>query len=142
MSVSKTILVGNMGKAIEARTMPNGKRVGGFGFATTKTWKNQSGEKQSKTSWHNITVFQEPLVNLLEKYTSKGSKLYIEGEIDYQEYEKDGQTKYITKIIAHQVQLLDSKGSTQADTQEDYNKTQTDSASFETEELEDEIPFS
>ena len=136
MSVSKTILIGNMGKDIEIRSLQNGKRVGGFSLATTKNWKNQSGEKQSKTSWHNITIFQEPLINLLEQYTSKGSKLYIEGELDYQEYEKDGYKKYITKITAHQVQMLDKKGESNPAPSQVEAKPD-----FGVEELDDEIMF-
>ena len=139
MTVNKAILIGNMGKPIEVRTNQQGKRIGNFTLATSKKWKDQSGERKEKTTWHNITVFQDGLCGVLEQYTNKGSKLYIEGEIDYQEYEKDGQKKYITKVIANTVQLLDSKGSS---TQSSYSSTPTPQAnSFSTDELDDEVPF-
>ena len=140
MSVSKTILIGNMGKNIEVRVSQQGKKLGSFSFATTENWKDQSGTKQSKTSWHNISVFQEPLVNLLEQYTNKGSKLYIEGQLDYQEYEKDGQKKYITKIIARQIQMLDKKGDSSGAYAEPARPVQP-KQEFAVEDLDDSIPF-
>ena len=144
MSISKTILIGNMGKPIEVRTAQSGKRFGSFSLATTKKWKDKNGEKQSKTSWHNISVFQDGLVGVLEQYTRKGSKLYLEGELDYQEYEKDGQKKYITKIIASQIQLLDSKSDSQDVHKPDYNQDTGGNDTFtpaKAADLDDEIMF-
>lgn len=131
MSISKTILIGNLGKDPEIRTTNNGKRIASFSLATTKNWKNANGEEQSKTAWHNIVIYQEGLVGVVEKYTKRGSKVYLEGEIDYQEYEKDGQKKYITKITANIIQLLDKRG----DSQEAHTE-----AKAVVEELDDAIP--
>lgn len=78
MSVNKCILVGNVGKDPEVRSMQNGKEVVSFSVATSEKWKNKSGEWQEKTEWTNIVIFSDGLVNVVKNYVKKGSKLYIE----------------------------------------------------------------
>jgi len=109
MSVSKTILVGTLGKNPEIKTTSNGKMVANFSLATSKKWKNANGEKQEKTSWHNITCF-DGLAKLCD-YIEKGSKIYLEGELDYQEwYDKEtSQKKYRTIINANAIDIIKGK---------------------------------
>lgn len=100
-SVNKVILVGNVGKDPETRTMTNGGKVVEIRLATSETWKDRnSGERQEKTEWHSIQVFSEGLIGVVEQYVRKGTKLYVEGQIQTRKYQgQDGQDKYTTEII-------------------------------------------
>lgn len=106
MSYQNVTLLGRIGTDIELRDH-NGQSVANFSLATEKTWNDKNKGKQSKTSWHNITVWGG-LTKVLD-YVSKGSQIFLEGELDYQEYEKDGVKKYITKINAKNIRLVDNK---------------------------------
>lgn len=112
-SICKVILIGNLGKDPEVRTMTSGDKVCNFSLATSITWKDKQGEKQEKTTWHNIVVWNKGLVNVCESYLKKGSKVYIEGTIENRSYEKDGQTKYISEIVLRDygstLTMLDSR---------------------------------
>lgn len=124
-SVNKVTLVGNLGADPEIRTTPNGTKVAQFSLATSRTWKSQSGEKQEKTEWHKCVAWNRGskggLADVLEKYASKGDKLYVEGRIEYRTYEdKDKQTRYVTEINVDEVVLLGSaKGDGHADEPDD-----------------------
>lgn len=110
--VNKVIVLGNVGNDPEIRYMPNGNAVASFSIATSEQWKDKNtGEKKEATEWHNITIFGK-LAEIVEKYVKKGSKLYIEGKLKTDKYEKDGVTKYSTKIIANELQMLDSRSET------------------------------
>lgn len=113
MSVNKIILIGNVGQKPETRTFENGGKIAKFTLATTKrAVKKQDGtEIPERTDWHNVIV-QGGLVDVCEKYVDKGSRLYVEGEIRYRQYEKDGQKKSITEVCCHQLELLTPKNST------------------------------
>lgn len=103
------ILVGTLGRDPETKYMPSGNAVTSFSVATSESWKDKSGEKQESTEWHNITMFGK-LAEIAEKYLKKGSKVYLEGKIKTEKYQaKDGTDKYITKIVCHELQMLDSK---------------------------------
>ncbi|HEX2076771.1 MAG TPA: single-stranded DNA-binding protein, partial [Longimicrobium sp.] len=92
-SLNKAILIGNLGQDPEIRTTGSGSRVAQFSLATTRTWNDQSGQKQEKTEWHRIVVWGK-LVDIVERYVKKGDRLYVEGEIQYRQYEdKEGVTK-------------------------------------------------
>jgi len=109
--INKVILIGNLGDDPTIRYMPNGNAVASFSIATSEQWRDKNtGEQQSHTEWHNITIFGK-LAEVVEKYVKKGSKLYIEGKLKTDKYEKDGVTKYSTKIIANTMQMLDSRAS-------------------------------
>lgn len=97
--VNRVHLVGTVGKQPEVKHFEGGNTAARFSLATNKSWKDKDGNKQEKVSWHNITVWG-PRALLVEKYVTKGMNLYIEGEINYGEYEKDGVKKYFTEIIA------------------------------------------
>ena len=111
--INKCILVGNVGGAPKINTLDNGTKKASFSLATSKSYKTKQGEKKQETQWHNIVCFGK-LVDVIEKYVDKGNKLYLEGEITYNEYEKDGVKKYFTTIICVNMTMLggDKKEST------------------------------
>jgi len=97
-SVNKVILIGNVGKDPEIRQAGD-KRVANLSIATSESWKDRNGDKQERTEWHRVAVWNEGLVNLIENYVKKGSKLYLEGQLQTREYEKDGQKHYSTDVV-------------------------------------------
>ncbi len=101
-SVNKVILVGNLGKDPEVRTFGNGgDRKASFTMATSESWRDKaSGERREKTQWHNIVVMNENIIKVVENYLKKGSKVYVEGQIENRKYtDSSGQEKYITEIV-------------------------------------------
>lgn len=99
-SVNKVILVGNVGRDPEVRSMNNGGKVAEIRLATSEQWKDKtSGERQEKTEWHSVQVFNEGLIGIIERYVKKGTKLYIEGAIQTRKYQVEGQDKYTTEVI-------------------------------------------
>lgn len=106
MAVNKVILVGNVGKDPELRYTPSGVAVATFSVATSETYKDKQGEKKEKTEWHNIVAWNK-LAEICDKYLKKGRQVYIEGKIQTRSYDdRDGNKKYITEIIAVQLQML------------------------------------
>jgi single-strand DNA-binding protein len=115
--VNKVILVGRLGQNPEVRSTPNGQTVANFSIATSRMWTDKTGQKQEKTTWHRIVVWGKTAENC-GKYLTKGRPVYIEGEIDNRSYnDKDGQTKYISEVVANSVQFLgDGKRETETPT--------------------------
>ncbi|MBN2668020.1 MAG: single-stranded DNA-binding protein [Bacteroidales bacterium] len=109
MSINKAILIGNVGKDPEINYINEDLPVARFTLATSETY-TKDGQKVTNTEWHNIVVWRG-LAKVVEQYVKKGSKLYIEGKITNRQYEKDGQTRYISEIVANNMQMLDSKSS-------------------------------
>ena len=115
-SVNKVILVGNLGRDPEARNMQNGGKVVSFSVATSESWSDRaSGERKEKTQWHRVAIFNEKLGEIAEKYLRKGSKVYLEGQIESRKYtDKDGQEREITEVVLSrfrgELTLLDSRG--------------------------------
>lgn len=108
--VNKVIIIGNCGDDPEVRQMPNGNAVANVSVATSEEWKDKtSGDKQSKTEWHRIIFFNR-LAEVVGQYIHKGSKIYIEGRLQTRSWEKDGVKRYTTEIIASSMQMLDSRG--------------------------------
>ena len=108
MSVNKVILIGNVGNDPESRTTATGTSVLSLSLATNEKWTDKQGNKQEKTEWHRVAMFNK-LAELASQYLRKGSKIYIEGKITTSSYEKDGEKRYSTEIIANSMQFLDSK---------------------------------
>ena len=109
-SLNKAMLIGNVGQDPEIRTIPSGARVAQFSVATSRRWNDKSGQQQEKTEWHRIVAW-ERLVDIIERYVKKGDRIYVEGEIEYRQYQdKDNVTKYATEIRAREVVLLGSRG--------------------------------
>jgi single-strand DNA-binding protein len=113
MSVNKAILVGNLGKDPELRYTPSGTAVCTFSIATTDRFKNKQGEQQERTEWHNIVVWAG-LAEICGKYLTKGKQVYIEGRIQNRSYDdRDGNKRYITEIVANEMQMLSRAGEQQ-----------------------------
>lgn len=100
-SVNKVILVGNLGRDPEIRTMQNGDEVCQLSLATSESWKDKnSGERRDKTEWHKVVIFNENLVRVAKQYLKKGSTVYIEGQLQTRKWtDKDGQEKYTTEVV-------------------------------------------
>ena len=100
-SVNKVIIVGNLGRDPESRSFQNGGKVVNLRIATSETWKDRaSGEKKEKTEWHSVAVFQENAANFAEKFLRKGSKVYVEGQLETRKWQdQNGQDKYSTEIV-------------------------------------------
>jgi single-strand DNA-binding protein len=114
-SLNKAILIGNVGGDPEIRSVGTGSRVAQFSLATSRTWNDQGGNKQEKTEWHRCVVWNNArgpgLVDVVEKYVKKGEKIYVEGEIEYRQWQdKDGQTRYTTEIKVRELMLLGGGG--------------------------------
>jgi single-strand DNA-binding protein len=100
-SVNKVILVGNLGRDPEIRSFQNGGRVASFSVATSERWKDrQSGERRERTEWHRISVLNEALVGVCERYLRKGAKVYIEGQLETRKWQdQSGQERYTTEVV-------------------------------------------
>ena len=115
-SVNKVILVGNLGKDPESRSFANGGKVVSFSVATSENWKDRSsGERKEKTEWHNVSIFSEGLAGVAEKYLKKGSKVYLEGQLETRKWQdQSGNDRYSTDVVLRQFNssmvLLDSRG--------------------------------
>ena len=117
-SLNKVSLIGNVGKDPEIKSFQNGGKVANFSIATSETWKDKnSGEKKERTEWHNIAVFNEGLVGVIERYVKKGSKLYVEGAMQTRKWQdQSGNARWSTEVVLKPfngtlVLLGDAKGS-------------------------------
>ncbi len=105
---NKVQLIGRLGDKIEVKTLESGRKLGKINLATNETYRNQQGEKVTETTWHNLVIWGKQ-VEILEKYTDKGSELAVEGKISNRDYtDKDGNERYITEIVVHDFLLLGS----------------------------------
>ncbi len=100
-SVNKVILIGNLGRDPEVRTFQNGGKVCNLRIATSETWKDRnSGERKERTEWHSVAIFSEPLARVAEQYLRKGSKVYIEGQLETRKWQdQSGQDRYSTEVV-------------------------------------------
>ena len=151
-SVNKVILLGNLGRDPEIRTMQSGSKMASFSIATSKRWKDRNTQEQKeKTSWHNIVIFGDGLVDIVEKYVKKGSKIYVEGELQTRKWQdKDGNDRYTTEVVLQgyncNLTLLDSRNNTSnavdnqsqdnSITDEGFNSENSDSSN-----IDEDIPF-
>ena len=114
-SVNKVILVGNLGRDPEVRSMQNGGKVCNLSVATSERWKDRnSGEQQERTEWHRVVIFDDRLVDVAEKFLQKGRKVYLEGELQTRKWQdQSGQDRYTTEVVLRrfrgQLVLLDSR---------------------------------
>ncbi len=114
-SVNKVIIVGNLGRDPEVRTFQNGGKVVNLRIATSETWKDRTnGERKERTEWHSVAIFSEPLGNIAEKYLKKGSKVYIEGQLETRKWQdQSGQDRYSTEVVLRpyrgELTLLDGR---------------------------------
>jgi single-strand DNA-binding protein len=158
-SVNKVILVGNVGKDPEIRSMPSGQKLANFSIATSENWRDKNtGEKKEKTEWHRIVIFNENLVKIVEQYVKKGAKLYIEGQLQTRKWtDKDNVEKYSTEVVLQNyngtLTMLDSAnksggmgGSYDSGAGDDFGQSspmarQPAKAQSFARDLDDEVPF-
>ncbi len=142
-SVNKVMLVGNVGKDPEIRRTQDGAAVASFSVATSEKWRDKaSGDRKERTEWHNVVVFNEQLVKVVEGYVKKGSKVYVDGALQTRKWtDKNGQERYSTEIVLQkfrgEIQLLDKldKGE-QSDSPDRIHNQQPAK-----EDIGDDIPF-
>lgn len=114
-SVNKVIIVGNLGRDPEVRSFSNGGKVCNLRIATSENWKDRNtGERRERTEWHSVAIFSEPLANLAEQYLRKGSKVYIEGQLETRKWQdQSGQDRYTTEVVLRpyrgELTMLDSR---------------------------------
>lgn len=115
-SVNKVILIGNLGRDPEIRNMQNGGRVANLSVATSETWRDRtSGERKEKTEWHRVVIFDDRLVDVAERYLKKGSKIYVEGQLQTRKWtDQSGTEKYSTEVVLQkfrgELTMLDGRG--------------------------------
>jgi single-strand DNA-binding protein len=115
-SVNKVILIGNLGKDPEIRRTQDGRPIANLRIATSESWRDKNtGEKREKTEWHSVVIFSENLCKVVEQYLHKGSKVYIEGQLQTRKWQdQSGQERYTTEVVVQgfngQLTMLDSRG--------------------------------
>ena len=124
--------------------MPNGNSVANISVATSESWKDKNtSEQQERTEWHRVVFFNR-LAEIVEQYVKKGSKLYIEGRLQTRSWEQDGIKRYTTEIVANEMQMLDSRGSTNREgfgDQATATQTPQQAAPANFDNFDDDIPF-
>lgn len=152
-SVNKVILLGNVGKDPEIRSTQSGSKLASFSIATSKRWKDkQTQEYKDKTEWHKIVIFGEGLVDIVEKYVKKGSKLYLEGELVTRKWsDQQGNDRYTTEIVLQgynsTLTLLDNRNNNQSVSDNQSTSSDIDNNPVEKIEkssdsnIDDDIPF-
>lgn len=145
-SLNKAMIIGNLGADPEIRSTPSGTRVATLSVATSRRWTGRGGEQQEKTEWHRVVCWDR-LAEICERYLNKGDRVYVEGRIEYRQWEgQDGQTRYTTEIRAFQLIMLggagDGAGFERA-VEQRSEPAETDFADFTTEAVagEDDLPF-
>tara|TARA_Y100001970_G_scaffold292141_1_gene432160 strand:+ start:2920 stop:3393 length:474 start_codon:yes stop_codon:yes gene_type:complete len=154
-SVNKVILLGNLGRDPEIRSMQSGSKMASFSIATSKRWKDKNtSEQKEKTSWHNIVVFGDGLVDIVEKFVKKGSKVYLEGELQTRKWQdQEGKDRYTTEVILQgyncNLTLLDSRNQSSKTMESQSNSIEEDvnnddsfgSETTDSNDLDEDIPF-
>ena len=146
-SVNKVILVGNLGKDPEVRRMTSGEPVVNLSIATSESWRDKaSGERKEKTEWHRVVIFNKNLAEVAEKYLRKGAKVYVEGQLQTRKWtDKDGAEKYSTEVVLQnfrgELTMLDGRNGGEGGGGGGSRGAGETPASFQRDELDDEIPF-
>ena len=157
-SVNKVILIGNLGADPEVRNFPNGGKVCNLSIATSENWKDRNtGERRERTEWHRVAIFSEPLVRVAEQFLRKGSKVYIEGQLETRKWQdQSGADRYSTEVVLRpyrsELTMLDARGeggggsvgygNDMGSGYSDYgNSAPAPSAPSSSRDLDDEIPF-
>ena len=144
-SVNKVILVGNLGREPESRSMQSGDKVVNLSVATSENWRDkQTGERREKTEWHRVVIFDQNLAGVAEQYLHKGSKVYLEGQLQTRKWtDQSGQEKYSTEVVLQRFRgtltMLDSRSDGSAS---DYDSPSAGAPPPSGEgDLDDDIPF-
>ena len=140
--INKVILVGNLGQDPEVKYTAGGAAVTTLSLATSESWKDKdTGTDQEKTEWHRVVLWRR-LAEIAGEYLKKGSKVYIEGQLQTRKWEQDGQTRYTTEVIGRDMQFLDSRGSSSENSS--YENSNQDMVSQDLPDsgiTDDDIPF-
>jgi len=141
--INKVILVGNLGQDPEVKYTAGGAAVTTLSLATSESWKDKdTGSDQEKTEWHRVVLWRR-LAEIAGEYLKKGSKVYIEGQLQTRKWEQDGQTRYTTEVVGRDMQFLDSRGGSSSDSSA-YEDTSQDTGSQNLPDsgiTDDDIPF-
>lgn len=147
-SVNKVILVGNLGRDPEVRTFGNGGKVCNLRIATSENWRDKAtGERKERTEWHSVTIFNENLAKVAEQYLRKGSKVYVEGQLETRKWQdQSGQDRYTTEVVLRQFRgeltILDGRDGAEAkDPRVDHNAIGSSRDERAQADMDDEIPF-
>lgn len=138
-SVNRVILVGNLGKDPEIRTLTNGDKVANLSIATSETWKDRSGERKERTEWHRVVIFNDHIVKVAEQFLKKGSSVYLEGSLQTRKWtDNSGAEKFSTEVV-----LQKFRGELVLLGKAEGGEAKAPAAASETfsPELDDEIPF-
>ena len=142
--LNKVILIGRLGRDPEVRYMPNGEAVCNFSVATSESWKDQSGQRQEKTEWHNITMYRK-LAEIAGQYLRKGSQVYLEGRIQSRKYQgKDGIERTAYDIIVNEMKMLgggNDSGQQSNQTPSQPRRQAPAAPAAPAEDIDDDIPF-
>ena len=145
-SVNKVILIGNLGRDPEVRTFQNGNKLCNLRIATSETWRDKnSGERKERTEWHSVAIFSEPLAKVAEQYLRKGSKVYLEGQLETRKWQdQSGNDKYSTEVVlrpySSTLTMLD--GGSNDNSGGGYSAPQQQQSQPQpSRDLDDEIPF-
>ena len=141
--INKVILVGNLGQDPEVKYTAGGAAVTTLSLATSESWKDKdTGSDQEKTEWHRVVLWRR-LAEIAGEYLKKGSKVYIEGQLQTRKWEQDGQTRYTTEVVGRDMQFLDSRGSSSSDcsSYEDTNQDMSSQNLPDSGITDDDIPF-
>ncbi len=145
-SVNKVIVVGNLGRDPEVRSTQDGRPIVSMSVATSESWKDKAtGERRERTEWHRVVIFNEHLAGVAEKYLKKGSKVYLEGQLQTRKWtDQSGAEKYTTEIVLAnyrgELQMLSGRGD-EPPPSTGEEPTSDDSGRTSSRELDDEIPF-
>jgi single-strand DNA-binding protein len=143
-SLNRAQLIGNLGADPEIRSTPSGTRVATLSVATSRRWTDRGGQQQEKTEWHRVICW-DALAEICESYLKRGDRVYVEGRIEYRQWEgQDGQTRYTTEIRAREMIMLGGRGeAAQRGPPERAAPPQDDYSDFTSESLagEDDLPF-
>lgn len=130
--INKCIILGNLGQDPKIQNMPSGGAVTSISVATSESWKDKNtGQDEKRVEWHRIVFFNK-LAEIAGQYLTKGSKVYIEGSLRTRTWDKDGEKRYTTEIVANEMQMLDSKGE---------GGSSANNSTQQTPEFDDDIPF-
>lgn len=147
-SLNKVLLIGRLGNDPEIKQMQNGKSVARLSVATSESWKDKNtGERKEKTEWHRVVIFNEGLVNVVQKYLKKGAQVYIEGQLNTNKYtDSNGQEKYSTQIVLQgynsSLTMLDGKNSLSGDSKKiDNSQLPSDDMPDISQDPDDKVPF-
>lgn len=149
-SLNKVMLIGNLGADPEVRSTTSGTRVATLSLATSRQWNSKDGERQEKTEWHRVVLWNNRatgLADIAEKFMKKGDRIYVEGRIEYRTWEdRDGNTRYSTEVIAREVIMLGQRAGAGGSTEPAGSPASGGAESYEDfpealDEEDDDLPF-